>query len=306
MPDSPLSPDVVKLDGPFEHEYIHTRGLRLHAAVAGADGAPLIVLLHDAHGGWFDYAACLAPIAEAGFRAVAVDLRGYGLSDKPPVTSNFSVRTHVSDIAGLIPALGYDRAVVVGCDTGGSVAWTLATSHPERVAALVSIASAHPVDLRRSVFARPWEFMWLLARHLAFRLPSAMLTRSPRRLAAAAGKFLRLNTATRYHRSGEFQEEEALRRKALQIGSVQSTQVHTTRILLAPTPLRFMNDEISAPTLLLHAKQSLWRGVNARSVRRIKDGVVWKETSVPGAKNLPHVETPAAFVDTLSEFLRCL
>lgn len=304
MRDLPQPPDIVKLDGPFEHEYIYTRGLRLHAALAGEPEAPLVVLLHDAFGGWFDYAACLEPLAAAGYRAAAVDMRGYGMSDKPPVTSSFDVRTHVSDLAGLISALGHDSAVVVGCDSGGSVAWSFAASHPEQVTALVSVAAAHPVDLRRSVAARPWEFLWLIARHAVLQLPSALLARSPRTMADAAARFLRLNTGGRFYRGTAYRRTEELRRKAVHIGSVIPTLVHTARLPLAATPARRRHAEVTAPTLLLHAPQSLWRRVNARSRRRIAAGVRWRQASVPGAKNLPHVEAPNQFVAALTDFLR--
>lgn len=297
MTDTPPPPDVVKLDGPYSHEFVHTRGVRLHIAVAGEHGAPLILLLHDAFGAWFDFRHVIAPLAHAGYRVAAVDMRGYGMSDKPPAGPSFGTGTLVSDIAGLIPALGYEEAALVGCDTGGTVAWTLATTHPDRVSALVSIASAHPVDLRRSVRARPWDFFWLLRRHLFFRGPRQ------RHAARESARFLTLNTSAGYHRSAGYREDSQLRQLGARIGSVAPAMMNTSGILLGLLPLRQLNAQVSAPTLMLHAPQSLWRGVNERSVRRLADGVRWEASSVAGAKNLPHVEAPAAFVDKLTAFL---
>ena len=115
---APLSPHVVELDGPWRHEYLHTRGVRLHAATLGQPDAPLILCIHGAVGGWFDYQSVLAPLADAGFHVAAIDLRGYGLSDKPPVEMGQDIRTLIGDITGAIQALGHDKAVLVGNDTG--------------------------------------------------------------------------------------------------------------------------------------------------------------------------------------------
>lgn len=297
MPDMPPRPDVVQLEGPYTHEYIHTRGVRLHAAMAGKPGAPLVVLLHDAFGAWFDFEHVIAPLSASGYRVAAVDLRGYGMSDKPPPGPSFSAATLASDIAGLIPTLGYNKAVVVGCDTGGSVAWTLATTHPDRVSALVSIASAHPADLRRSVARRPWEFLWLILRQCALRVP--IQTAVSREVA----NFLARNTSGEFHRSAAYRRALDNRRQASSISSVAPAIARTNRILLTPPPLRQINSLVTAPTLMLNAPQSLWRRVNERSSLRLAEGVRWESGSVPGAKNLPHVEAPAAFVDKLRTFL---
>ena len=67
----PLSPSVVELDGPFRHQLVHTRGIRLHAAVVGRPQDPLVVLLHSAFGGWFEYRRVIArwrPVPRRGRR----------------------------------------------------------------------------------------------------------------------------------------------------------------------------------------------------------------------------------------------
>ena len=93
-----------------------------------------------------DVAHAAVSLASAGFRAVAVDLRGYGGSDKPP--RGYDLITAASDAAGLIRSLGEANAVVVGHDWGGLIAWTVAAYFPKVVRRLAVISVPHPLRLR--------------------------------------------------------------------------------------------------------------------------------------------------------------
>ena len=129
-----LSPNAVALDGEFRHDMVHTRGLRLHAATAGNPADPAIVLLHDAYTCWADFKDVLPLLGNLGLHAIAVDLRGYGMSDKPPM--GHDLRHLCGDIAGAIRTLGHDKAHIVGMGTGATLAWTMATGYPDHVASI--------------------------------------------------------------------------------------------------------------------------------------------------------------------------
>lgn len=285
-----LPPSVVELEGPFRHELVHTRGLRLHAAVAGEPGDPLVVLLHGALGGWFEFRRVIAPLAARGYHVAAVDARGYGLSDKPPSTAGDDLRTAAGDIAGLIRALGHDRAVVVGADTGGTVAWALAANHPELVAGLVSVGAAHPVDLRRAIAARPWHHVPTLLR------PLWALLGTP-----AYRRHLTAATTPAFRRTPAFQDELELRLRAARIGSTRPARLRASRRLTASVSSRWVDTRVTAPTLLLQPRQSVWRHLGRRSLARVDAPV--DIVQVPGTRALPHVENPAGFVETLARFL---
>lgn len=295
-----LSPSVVELDGPFTHELVHTRGVRLHAAVAGDPGDPLVVLLHGAFAGWFDFREVIAPLAARGFHVAAVDARGYGMSDKPPATAGGDLRTAAGDVAGLIRSLGHDSAVVLGSDTGGTVAWAVATKYPELVTGLVSVSAAHPVDLRRAIAARPWNFPWLSARALLSRLPLAVLRLFPGLVAAAYRRQLRLNTTGDFARSPYFEEALHLRLRSGQIGNTQPAIVRMNRLLTAAVSERWLHARVSAPTLLIQPPQRDWRHLARRSRERVTGPV--EVTHVPGTRNLPQLENPAGFVDVVADF----
>jgi pimeloyl-ACP methyl ester carboxylesterase len=98
--------------GPWTHREISANGIRLHVAEAG--GGPLVLLLHGFPEFWWSWRSQLPALADAGLRAVAVDLRGYGDSDKPP--RGYDLWTLAGDVAGLVRALGGTRAALVGQD----------------------------------------------------------------------------------------------------------------------------------------------------------------------------------------------
>jgi pimeloyl-ACP methyl ester carboxylesterase len=128
---------------------IAANGGRFHVALAGPDDAdaPLVVLLHGFPQFWWAWRLQLVALSEAGYRVAAMDLRGYGASDKPP--STYDLPTLVGDVAGVIRSLGSHSAVVVGTGIGGYVAWSLAAYAPTTVRAVGAISAPHPVYLLR-------------------------------------------------------------------------------------------------------------------------------------------------------------
>ncbi|MCA1823757.1 MAG: alpha/beta hydrolase, partial [Frankia sp.] len=137
--------------GPWTHRDVWANGTRFHVAEAGS--GPLVLLLHGFPQNWWCWRAQLVGLADAGFRAVAPDLRGYGASDKPP--DGYDGYTLTADIAGLVRALGERDAVIVGHDWGGAIAWSVAALHPEVVRKLVVLGVAHPLRHRAALVRDP-------------------------------------------------------------------------------------------------------------------------------------------------------
>src|SRR4051812_49293059 len=123
MPDQP--------QGPWTLGHATINGVRLHYAEAGS--GPLVVLLHGFPEFWYSWHHQIPVLASAGFRVIAPDLRGYNLSDKPPGIASYQVPLLLDDVAGLIRHGGAERAVVVGHDWGGAIAWKFAQQRPELV-----------------------------------------------------------------------------------------------------------------------------------------------------------------------------
>ena len=168
----------IYLSGPWSHRSVSANGTRFHVAESG-DG-PLVLLLHGFPEFWWTWRTQLSSLSQAGYRAVAPDLRGYGGSDKPP--RGYDLVTAASDAAGLVRSLGEANAVVVGHDWGGLIAWTMATYYPKVVRRLAVVSMPHPLRLRPAVLSAP--FAPRQEHQLRAGLPAAAAARA----AAAEGR----------------------------------------------------------------------------------------------------------------------
>jgi len=131
------------------HRMVDVGEVTLHVAEAGT--GPLVVLLHGFPEFWYGWRHQIPALAAAGYRVAAPDLRGYGLSDKPRGEAAYAGPALTGDVAGLVRALGEQRAVIVGHDWGGIVAWLTAMSRPEVVDRLVIANAPHPAVFGRAL-----------------------------------------------------------------------------------------------------------------------------------------------------------
>lgn len=123
--------------------------VELHVVEAGPVDGPPVLLLHGFPECWYGWHRQIGPLAEAGYRVIVPDQRGYGTSDKPRRTSAYAMPHLLADLRGLLDALGLQRVALVCHDWGGAVGWTFALHHPERLTHFVALNMPHP-----GVFAR--------------------------------------------------------------------------------------------------------------------------------------------------------
>jgi len=117
---------------------VDVAGTRIHCVEAG-DG-PLVVLVHGFPESWYSWRHQLPALADAGFRAVAIDVRGYGRSSKPLAVEDYRMVRIVADNVGLVGALGAETAVIVGHDWGAPIAWTSALLRPDVFTAVAGLS----------------------------------------------------------------------------------------------------------------------------------------------------------------------
>ena len=133
---------------------IDTNGLTFRARVAGPEDGRVVLLLHGFPQTSRCWAAQLDALATAGYRAVAVDQRGYSPGARPDDPAAYAMDHLIDDVLGIVDALHADQVDLVGHDFGGSVAWTVAGHHPDRVRTLTIASTPHPVAFVRAYQAR--------------------------------------------------------------------------------------------------------------------------------------------------------
>ena len=150
MTTSELFPNIT-------NRRVATNGIELNIAEQGE--GPLVLMCHGFPESWYSWRHQFQILADAGYHAVAPDMRGYGESDKPADISAYNQVEVVNDIIGLIPALGYDSAIVFGHDWGAPTAWSCALHHPDKVTAVGALSvpfsprpDAPPLDTLKVLF----------------------------------------------------------------------------------------------------------------------------------------------------------
>ena len=136
----------------WKNQYAEINGLRLHYVTAGK--GPLIIFLHGFPEFWYEWKNQL-PEFSTDHRAVAPDMRGYNLSDKPPSVDAYQMKELVEDVRVLAEHLGYKKFVLVGHDWGGVVAWSFAIAHPEYLQKLVIVNAPHTGIFARELASNP-------------------------------------------------------------------------------------------------------------------------------------------------------
>jgi len=151
----------------WQHHDIITNGIRMHYVTQGQ--GPLIVLLHGFPELWYSWRRQIPFLAEHGYTVIAPDLRGYNDTDKP--RSGYDIPTLIRDIARLIIGVGHEKAIIVGHDWGGALAWAFAMRYPAMTERLIVMNAPHPAaflremrtfkQLRKSWYIFAFQILWL-------------------------------------------------------------------------------------------------------------------------------------------------
>ncbi|MFO1418079.1 MAG: alpha/beta fold hydrolase [Methylotetracoccus sp.] len=279
----------------WQHRWCEVDAVRLHFVEAGT--GPLVVLLHGFPEFWYSWRRQIGLLVAAGRRVVALDQRGYNLSEKPAGVHAYRVERLVDDVAGLILALGESAADVVGHDWGGAIAWMLAIRHPQRVRRLAVLNGPHPRrmaeelrlprQLRRSwymfLFQLPWLPEWLLARD---RYRGLLATMS--RDVVTVGAFSDADLAAY--------------RAAIAMPGALTSAVNYYRALFRRNPFALLRQvgRIDHPTLLIWGErdrylglpltEGLSRWVADLRVERIPEASHWVQVDVPDRVNALLIE----------------
>jgi pimeloyl-ACP methyl ester carboxylesterase len=239
----------------YQHQFYQVNRLWLHTVTAGPEDGRLVIFLHGFPEFWYAWRNQICAFARAGYRVLAPDQRGYNLSDRPAGIAPYRIEELAQDVIELIAASGRERAILVGHDWGGAVAWWLAEKAPEKVERLVAINAPHRLAMQENLEHNPLQ----MARSSYggfFQIP-----RLPEALYRMWGGFwpalaLKL-TSRRCAFSGE--DLRLYRQAWLQPGAM-TAMLNWYRALLRYRPPLPANPYISVPTLLLWGCQDRFLG----------------------------------------------
>lgn len=240
----------MEIDGiELEHRDMVTNGVRLHCVLAGPADGELVVLLHGFPEYWRGMASPLVALARAGFRVVAPDQRGYGLSEKPDGIDAYRIEELSGDVVGIVDALGYAKANVVGHDWGAAVAWWVALTSPERVNRLVIVNVPHPSVFAKAIRSSRHQQRksWYIG---AFQLPWL-----PERVAFGDRM---VGVLRRTSNEGSFGDDylESLRREWRRPGAA-TAMVNWYRASVRRRPDRLQDKRVHVPTLIIWGLRDL-------------------------------------------------
>jgi pimeloyl-ACP methyl ester carboxylesterase len=239
-------PTTTTTTPPVEFAAMPGRGVTLHVASAGpADGA-LVILLHGFPEFWYGWRRQIGPLAEAGFRVLAPDQRGYHLSEKPRGLGHYTLDALADDVVALIDASDRPKAALVGHDWGGVVAWHVAAKHPDRVERLAVLNAPHPSVMRKHLWTHPGQTLrsWYVFAFQLPWLPEAALKRAGGKPLAAALR----NTS----RPGTFSDDDLSRyRRSWSEPGALTAMLNWYRAALQATSPTPPNPRVRVPVLIL-------------------------------------------------------
>lgn len=234
----------------WQHQFIETNQVRLHCVTQGE--GELVVLLHSYLEFWYSWRHQLSALARH-FKVVVPDLRGCNDSDKP--TDGYDLDTISRDIAGLIEALGYSHAYVVGHAWGGTIAWQLAQTAPDSVRKLAILNGVHPLQFRQSLVSNLDQLRrsWQLLVAQVPNMPEWLLEQT-------LPEFVQSFFQNQAVRKGAFPTEVTrLYQAALQKpGAIAAALRYYRQLLSLPAwlhPLWSPHQAINAPTLVLWGEE---------------------------------------------------
>lgn len=143
---------AADIEDRVKNGYADSNGVKIHYASLGS--GPLVLMIHGFPDFWYTWRKQMDALS-GSYRCVAIDQRGYNLSDKPKGVENYRVGLLVGDVAAVIKALGREKAVIVGHDWGGLVAWTFAMMNPQMTDKLIILNLPHPRGLIRELAHNP-------------------------------------------------------------------------------------------------------------------------------------------------------
>lgn len=253
--NEPTAEFGLNVDDLVDHHDANVGEVRLHFVTAGPTDGPPVVLLHGFPEFWYSWRHQIVALAQAGYRVIAPDQRGYNTSDHPSDIRAYTVDKLVGDIVGLLDHLRIDKAHVIGHDWGAVVAWFFAMNAPDHLDKLAILNVPHPIAMRDGLKTfRQLRKSWYMA---FFQLPIL----PERVLSAKHGRQLRRLFRGDPVNRDSFSHEDIDRyiEAIVDTGAIR-TMLHWYRAAARYTDLKSLLHKIDAPTLVIWGTEDLALG----------------------------------------------
>jgi pimeloyl-ACP methyl ester carboxylesterase len=271
-------------------------GIALHCIEAGPEDGPLVILLHGFPEFWWGWRYQIGPLADAGFRVLVPDQRGYNLSDKPEGRRAYDLDILARDVVGLADALGRQSFSLVGHDWGGLAAWWTASRYPDRVSKLVVLNAPHPNVAGAYMRSHPSQMVRSLYVGF-FQIPFL-----PERMLSANDHRSLKDALLRTSRPGTFSDEDiGIYEKTWAQPGALTAMLNWYRAL--PFKPSMKDATVRPPTLVIWGSKDrfLEKGLAEASLSLCEEGSVrWMENATHWVQH----EEPEAVNAVLVEFLK--
>ncbi|WP_394324870.1 alpha/beta fold hydrolase [Halobellus rufus] len=277
-----------------DSRFVDVGEVTLHVVDAGPETGEPVVLLHGFPECWYGWHEYVEPLAEAGYRVLVPDQRGYNASEKPTDVGAYHVDSLAGDVTGLLDALGVDDAHLVGHDWGAYVAWWVGLHAPDRLRTLSILNVPHPTAFRRALTRDPRQMLrsWYV---LFFQLPYL-----PERLARTGNWRVLTDLFERSSRPGTFDEADLDRyRTAWAVEGAYRSMLNWYRAIVRANS-RPRTTRVETPTLVLWGANDdfLLESLADESVRFCESG---RLVTLDDATHWLHHEFPDRILNELTD-----
>ena len=286
--------DEIPQGVPGTSRAVETNGVRLHAVEAGPEDGKLLVLLHGFPEFWYGWHETITPLANAGYRVVVPDQRGYNLSAKPPDVGDYRIDELAHDVVGVIDAYDRETAAVAGHDWGAAVGWWLALHHADRLSEFVAVNVPQPTVFERTL-RESWGQRLKSWYVLAFQLPKL-----PESVAKAGNWRLPVRSMRGTSNPGTFDDEDFRRyRRAWNREGAFEAMVNWYRAVVRDRP-EPETTRVDVPTLVIWGANDrfLEKRMAGGSVEHCADG---RLLTVDGATHWVVHEEPHRVADAIAD-----
>lgn len=280
----------------WHHKYIYANDLNFHYVEDGDYNKELVILLHGFPEHWHSWRNQIHYLAK-DYHVVAVDMRGYNLSDKPKEIKDYRLELLANDVKEIIKELGYEKANIIGHDWGGAVAWGVTCMYPEIVNKLIILNSPHPTGMVKAMkTSLQLLHSWYI---LFFQLPAIPeLSLSIKDYKAAAENLKK----TAAYPEKAFNKEDIERYiKSIKVPGALSSMINYYRALLR-YGIGVRIRKIETPTLIIWGERDIFllKDVNKDIEKYVSDV---KIEYIEDASHWVHRDQPEKVNKAIEEFL---